>query len=175
MRTMLLAGSLIALAAVPGCDRTSGRSILSPQIDLVDAAASPSASGHGNWINAAGEYVSRSFHARESEPGVAEGSWEYHFTSPTGEKRVNRGEVHCLRIIPPNEAVISGRVLVTENPALLGQTQIFRVVDNGEGEGELGDRMSALFARTPESGIDCSNFTPPNTTPIESGNIQVRP
>ena len=48
-------------------------------------------------------------------------------------------------------------------------------VDNGEGEGEAADRLSALFARSPESGIDCSNFTPPTTTPIVSGNLQVRP
>jgi hypothetical protein len=175
MRAMSLMLPVLSLTALIGCGGDSRRSIVSPQLDVSDPAAGPSASGHGNWINAAGEYVSRSFHAREQEPGVVEGSWEYHFTSPTGEKRLNKGEVDCLRIIAPNEAVISGRVLVTENPALLNQTQIFRVVDNGEGDGEPTDRLSALFARSPESGIDCSNFTPPTTTPIVSGNLQVRP
>jgi hypothetical protein len=175
MRVMSLGVPALALATLIGCDGSAHPSIVSPRLDVADPASGPSASGHGNWINAAGEYVSRSFHAREVEPGVVEGSWEYHFTSPTGEKRMNQGEVNCLRIIAPNEAVISGRVLVTENPALLNQTQIFRVVDNGEGEGEAADRLSALFARSPESGIDCSNFTPPNTTPIVSGNLQVRP
>ena len=81
----------------------------------------------------------------------------------------------CLRIIAPNEAVISGRVEVSMNPALVGQVQIFRVVDNGEGDDQPADRLSALFARSPDSGIDCSNFTPPNTTPIVSGNLQVKP
>ena len=107
MRAMSLAVPVLTLAALVGCDGNSRRSIVSPQLDIADPAAGPSASGHGNWFNAAGEYVSRSFHAREMEPGVVEGSWEYHFTSPDGEKRLNKGEVNCLRIIPPNEAVIS--------------------------------------------------------------------
>jgi hypothetical protein len=150
------------------------REVTAPALDATVAASGPSASGHGNWVNAAGEYVSRSFHARETEPGVAAGSWVYHFTSPTGEKRMNRGTVTCLRILSPTDAVISGRVDETENPALLGQTQIFRVHDAGEGSDDV-DQMSALFARTPESGIDCRSLTPLNTTPIESGNIQVKP
>jgi hypothetical protein len=151
-----------------------GREVTAPALDATAAVSGPSASGHGNWFNAAREYVSRSFHARETEPGVATGSWVYHFTSPTGEKRTNRGTVTCLRILSPTDAVISGRVDETDNPALLGQTQIFRVHDAGEGSDDV-DQMSALFARTPESEINCHNFTPLNMTPIESGNIQVRP
>ena len=174
MRTTHRATSILLLAIGLGCVDSSDRDIVAPSLEVEDAASGPSASGHGNWINSAGEYVSRSFHGREKEPGVVTGSWVYHFTSPTGEKRVNKGTVTCLRILSENEAVISGRVDVTMTPSLLGQTQIFRVYDAGEGSSEP-DRMSALFARMPESRIDCNSFTPPNTTPIESGNIQVRP
>lgn len=173
MRTAALAATIVLCVAIPGCDGEPAARPVAPALDE-HAASGSSASGHGNWINSAGEYVSRSFHAREREPGVATGSWVYHFTSPTGEKRDNRGTVTCLRILAYNDAVISGVVDETDNPALLGQTQIFRVIDTGEGNAEP-DRMSALFARSPESGIDCRNFTPANTTPIESGNIQVKP
>jgi hypothetical protein len=165
---------LAAATVLCACGRDASFGPATPSVDKASAASGPSASGHGNWFNAAGEYVSRSFHARETEPGIVTGSWVYHFTSPTGDKRVNKGTVTCLRILSPTDAIVSGRVNETENPALLGQTQIFRVHDAGEGSDDV-DRMSALFARTPESGVDCTNFTPLNVTPIESGNIQVKP
>ena len=174
MRTCRLAATVVSSTLILACSGGSASEAVAPSFDEAAGAAGPSASGHGNWINSAGEYVSRSFHARERAPGEATGSWVYHFTSPTGDRRMNRGRVTCLRILAPNDAVISGVVEVTENPALLGQTQIFRVIDMGEGSTEP-DRMSALFARTPASGIDCRSFTPLITTPIESGNIQVKP
>jgi hypothetical protein len=61
------------------------------------------------------------------------------------------------------------------NPAVIGQTQIFRVRDNGEGNDDP-DEISALVFRQPATGINCSNLDPlPVTSAIEAGNIQVKP
>lgn len=40
-----------------GCENDPSRELVSPQMDLLSVGTS--ASGHGNWFNAAGEYVSR--------------------------------------------------------------------------------------------------------------------
>lgn len=165
---------------VLGCGPDSGPSVVSPELDVF-ATSGPSASGHGNWFNAAGEYVSRSFQGREKEDGLVEGNFVQHVTSTTGVKRVNKGDINCLLVGPnaaglgPNEAVLSGPVEENITPSLIGQTQIFRIQDNGEGSNDSPDQMSALFFRTPESGIDCRSFLPPVVTPIENGNLQVNP
>ena len=181
MRALHLAGAGLALAALAGCGRDAGRDMVSPRLNAVTNPSGPMASGHTNWINPAGEYVSRSFQARAIAPStvpgsyVAEGNFVQHITALNGTKRVNKGDITCLRLIPPNDAVLSGPVEENINPLLIGQTQIFREQDNGEGAGAVEDAQSPLFFRTAESGIDCRNFTPPAVTPIESGNIQVKP
>jgi hypothetical protein len=167
--------ALPLLVAAFGCSNDSTREIVSPQLELLDASSRPSASGHGNWINLQGEYVSRSFHGVTKADGTVEGQFVQHITALNGDKRVNKGDIDCLRILTPNEAVLSGPVHENINPVFIGQTQIFRIQDNGEGNDDSPDQMSALFFRTPESGIDCRNFLPPVVTPIESGNLQVKP
>lgn len=164
---------LSALVLTLGCGADSNRDIVSPQLD-VSASSGPSASGHGNWINLVGEYVSRTFHARENEGGLVEGNFVQHVTSTTGEKRVNKGDIDCLLILSPTEAVLSGPVHENEVPSRIGQTQIFRIRDNGEGNNDP-DQMSPLFFRDPSLGLDCRNFLPPVVTPIEGGNLQVKP
>jgi hypothetical protein len=168
-----------AIILALGCGPDSGRDLVSPQLDLADASSGPSASGHGNWFNAAGEYVSRSFQGREKEDDegnlVVEGNFVQHVTSTTGVRRVNKGDINCLLILSPTEAVLSGPIEENITPSLIGQTQIFRIQDNGEGSNDSPDQMSALFFRTPESGIDCRSFLPPVVTPIEGGNLQVKP
>jgi hypothetical protein len=64
---------------------------------------------------------------------------------------------------------------VNANPAAIGQNQIFRVQDSGEGSGDLPDLQSPLTFRTVESGGNCQNFTPLIMTPIERGTSRVRP
>jgi hypothetical protein len=132
-------------------------------------------SGHGNWINPQGEYVSRTFHAVVKVGDVVEGNFVQHITALTGEKRVNMSDVDCLRLLSPNEAVLSGTVRENINPAVIGQTQIFRVLDNGEGSDDP-DQMSVLVFRQPTLGINCNNLIPlPAMTAIEAGNLQVKP
>jgi len=177
MRNMQHAAAVLAFAVTIGCIEERGTDITAPQLDVAEAeaASGPSASGHGNWINPAGEYVSRSFHGREQD-GVVRGQFVQWITALNGDRRPNKGDIDCLRLISPQDAVLSGPITENNNPALIGQTQIFRVYDDGEGADAV-DRMSSVFFRTPESGLNCQNLTPPdgNVTPIEGGNIQVRP
>lgn len=174
-RACLAAYGLSGLLLALGCSRDSTREIMSPELDVSDASSGPSASGHGNWFNPQGEYVSRTFHGRENADGSVEGNFVQHVTALTGEMRINKGDINCLLILSPTVAVLSGPIQEHMNPALIGQTQIFRIEDNGEGSDDSPDRMSILFFRTPESGIDCRTFVPPVVTPIEGGNLQVKP
>jgi hypothetical protein len=160
-----------------GCENDPVRERVSAQLDVLSTGAS--VSGHGNWINPQGEYVSRTFHGIVKDDGV-EGNFVQHITALNGEKRVNKSTVDCIRLLSQKAAVISGTVEENVNPAVIGQTQIFVVQDNGEGEGEPTDQISALVFRQPALqpalGINCTNLTPlPVTSEIESGNIQVKP
>jgi hypothetical protein len=182
MRTMHRVGAVLSLAAVVGCSRDSGRDIVSPRLNAVTNPSGPSASGHANWINPiTKESVSRTFQARAIAPTavpgifIAEGNFVQHVTAVNGDKRVNKGDITCLRLLAPNDAVLSGPDEENANPNLIGQTQIFREQDNGEGSGATEDAQSPLTFRTAESGIDCRTFTPLIMTAIESGNIQVKP
>jgi hypothetical protein len=164
---------LSTLLLVVGCENDPNRETVSIQMDVLSTGAS--ASGHGNWFNAAGEYVSRSFHGVVKDGGIVEGNFVQHITALNGDKRVNKGTIDCLRLLSPNEAVLSGIVEENITASLIGQIQIFRIRDNGEGSIDE-DEMSALVFRQPALGINCSNLTPlPAVTPIEGGNLQVKP
>jgi len=182
MPTLRHAATLLCAATLLGCSAESAPEVLAPgvlapQFDASGASSGRSASGHANWINALGEHVSRTFHAREKEDGIVEGNFVQHVTSVEGVRRVNKGDIDCLMLLGPNDAVLSGPVHENVNPALIGMTQIFRVQDNGEGSGDPEDAQSPLFFRDPAANppINCRNFVPPVVTPIESGNIQVKP
>jgi hypothetical protein len=174
MRMVQPTGVLLVASIVAGCGREPVSPILTPAMSVADGAGSW-AGGHGNWINPAGERVSRSFHGRVMPDGSVQGNFEQHITALDGTKRINRGDITCLRLLAPNDAVLSGPIHVNANPAIIGWTQIFRVQDNGEGE-DSGDRMSGLTFRAPEPRVDCQTFTPPPpATEIFGGNLQVRP
>lgn len=178
MHTARFAALALTLAVLVACsagDTIAPREqILSPRFDLIDASSGPSASGHANFVNRLGEYGSRSFSAREVD-GIVRGNFVQHVTAASGEKRVNKGDIDCLRLLGPNDAVMSGPVHEHILPALIGQTQIFRVVDNGEGSGAQPDMVSNLTFVDPSTGVSCENFTPTVMFPILSGNVQVKP
>ena len=158
-----------------GCSPDSGRDLVSPQLDLADASSGPAANGHGNWINPTGEYVSRTFHAVTKKDGIVEGNFVQHVTALTGEKRVNKSDIDCLRLLGPNDAIMSGRITEQINPALIGRIQIFRVQDDGEGSDAV-DKISILLIQPALLPMDCNSLVlPPDVSPIESGNIQVKP
>lgn len=159
---------------VASCFTDSPSGLTSTQLDEATAESGPSASGHGNWTNAAGESVSRSFYARLMPDGTVRGEFIQHVTALDGTVRKNQSEIDCMHFLAPNDVVLSGVVKVNVNPAAIGQTQIFREVDNGEG-GDAVDMQSALFFRQPATGLNCRNLVPEPVTPIEGGNVQVRP
>lgn len=179
MRVLSLVVPMLTVAVAVGCggdSRSSVASVLSPHFDRGDPAAGASISGHGNWINPAGEHVSRSFQARVMPDGSVKGEFVQWVTALNGDRRPNRGDLDCLRFLAPNDAVASGPILVNSNPDFIDRTQIFRVRDDGEGSDAV-DRMSSVFIRHPSTGLDCRTLTPPesNMLPLEGGNLHVRP
>lgn len=83
-------------------------------------------------------------------------------------------DVNCLNVVG-NTATVSGVVTNSSNPAAIGLVALFRVTDNGEGQGNSSDQISGLYFDAPDSGTDCRipDFIPQVT--IEGGNIQVKP
>ena len=176
MRRTYLTGTLACVAvltSIAACGGESSKDATAPLLSS-HAESGPSASGHANWINAAGESVSRSFHARIMPSDSVRGEFVQWVTALNGARRKNQSEIDCIHFLAPNDVMLSGPVRVISNPVLRGQTQIFRVRDNGEGA-DAADEQSHLFFRQPSTGLDCRTFPPPATTPIEGGNIQVRP
>jgi hypothetical protein len=175
MRNLQHAASALALAVLVGCSQDKGTEIAAPLFDQETAASGPFAGGHANFVNLQLEEVSRSFHGREHD-GVVSGTFVQWVTSVAGVRRENVGDIDCLRILNSQEAVLSGPIKENANPLLIGQTQIFRVYDDGEGSDAV-DRAGGLVFRTAESGVNCQNFTPPDGSliPISGGNIQVMP
>jgi len=167
----------LCTAALFGCSGqplsdVAAPDVLAPRLAASDEPSGPSADGHVNWINPITlDEVHRSFHAIEKD-GVVEGNVVQH-------NKVSgfwyKGDINCLRLLSPNEAVLSGPVRESSNSALVGQTVIFRVGDGGEGSDDPPDRTSGLNVQPVGSPIDCKTFVNPVFTPIEGGNIQVKP
>jgi hypothetical protein len=166
--------AIATLLLTGGCADDPAREAMAPQFDVLSSGTS--VSGHANWINLQGESVSRTFHGIVKDEGIVEGNFVQHITALNGEKRVNKSTVDCIRLLSQTTSVLSGTVEENVNPAVIGQTQIFVVQDNGEGSGDPPDQISALVFRQPTLGINCNNLTPlPATSAIEAGNVQVKP
>ena len=178
MLTLRHAATLLCVATLFGCSGESSSGVLAPdalapQLDASNGSSGPSASGHANFINAAGMLIQRTFEAREKKDGVVEGNFVQHNTV-TGV--VVKGDINCLQLLGPTEAELSGTVREhSADPTLVGRTAIFRVGDNGEGSNDPPDRISGLNIQGSGSTLDCKTFVNPFFTPIESGNIQVKP
>jgi hypothetical protein len=171
--TLHRTAALLCAATLLGCNAAEATSgIPKPQFGAADAASGSSASGHANWLNRGGQLVRRSFHARVMKDGTVEGSFVQH-NAVTGA--VVKGDINCLRLLSPTEAVLSGALRVDTDSMVVGRTAIFRVGDGGEGSDATPDRMSGLLIPAAGSTLDCQTFMNPFFTPIESGNIQVRP
>jgi hypothetical protein len=161
-------------AAIVGCTPGSVSEPTTPELQALLAVDGVAAqvSGHANVTQAPGVLRTFSFSAREMPDRTVEGNYVNH--NRLGGA-VNHGEIDCLRLIPPNGAVLSGPTRKHTNPAFEGGTTIFRVEDNGEGADSPPDRVSQLVIFMPGSPLDCHTFTPVVLLPVEGGNIQVRP
>ena len=178
MHAARYAAPFLTIAILVGCsaeDSTAPtKQIVAPRFDVIDPASGPAASGHANFFNRLGEYGSRRFSAHEVD-GIVRGNFVQHTTAPTGEKRASKGDIDCLRVLPPNVAALSGPVHEHIIPALIGQTQIFSVQDNGEGSDSPPEMVSNLTFVDPATGVSCENFTPRVMFVVLSGNVQVNP
>jgi hypothetical protein len=177
MPTLRHAATLLCAATLFGCSAESTSEVLAPdavapRLDAFGASSGPSASGHANFINAAGQLVQRTFHARQKEDGLVEGNFVQHNTVLG---LVIKGDIDCLLLLGLNQARMSGPIREHTDPTFIGTTAIFRVADNGEGSNDPPDQISGLFTPGAGSTLDCKTFVNPFFTPIQSGNIQVKP
>ena len=82
-------------------------------------------------------------------------------------------EVNCLAV-SGGLAKISGEVIQSDAPALIGSNVVFHVEDNGTTPADPPDRMSSAFI----TGSSCATFTipaghPGSLTPINHGAVRV--
>lgn len=132
-----------------------------------------SASGAGHFFNeAVGVQVRDEFTARSDSDGTVTGEYQR-----IAGAAIIHGTVTCLTVVG-NEAWVGGTIdRAAFTPVAIGSEFVFRVVDNGEGQGVL-DLFSRVAFNQPagtaaafcETGAD-----PIPLTPIErQGNVQVR-
>jgi len=131
----------------------------------------PSANGQGS-INEPLGLRTFSFSAITKKDGSVTGQATLHRRATT--LFFAKVDVNCLNIVG-NTATVSGVVTNSSNPEAIGLVALFRVTDNGEGQGNTSDQISLLYFDAPDSGTDCriTEFIP--QVPIEGGNIQVKP
>jgi hypothetical protein len=119
------------------------------------------------------------FSAIQHPDGTVTGQAEYHIVRDDpnfGENTRFHVEVNCLNINPDGKtATISGVVKNASDPQANGATAIFRVRDNGEGNGNEADGVTPVFLLAPSLNRNCFVVTGIQPTPITAGNVQVRP
>lgn len=133
------------------------------------AGAVTMASGHA-VKGAAGAELTSSFSAMRSPTGEVSGVARIASES-TGLSFVLN--VNCL-VVSGGLAKISGEVIQSDSPALIGSNVVFHVEDNGTTPADPPDRLSSAFI----TGATCATFTipvghPGSLTPINEGAIRV--
>jgi hypothetical protein len=175
MPTLRHVTTLFCAATLFGCtgERTSDPLAPPDATPQLGAASGPRASGHATFTNLMGDVVRRSFTAVEQKDGVVVGNFVQHNVSGFYAE----GEINCLHLLSPTEAVVSGPIRKSSDPTLVRRTGIFRVGDGGEGNDDPPalDRMSGLNVQPTGSPVDCRTFVNPSFFLIDSGNIQVEP
>lgn len=135
------------------------------------APSGPSANGQGS-LSLPNEVSRRfAFHANTMPDGTVQGSGVLTYTG--GVLKI-KFDIDCLRVVG-NTATMSGTVTKLDGslPSAFvpGSKVFFRVTDNGEGSNDNADQMSLLFLF---SG-GCNFPGAVGQSPIEGGNIQVKP
>lgn len=134
--------------------------------------ASATGSGH---FTAGGELRTFTFSAIKQADGTVSGEWQV--VSRVGNGAHLHGSVTCLSVVG-NRAWIGTVIESSDNPVVvIGSEGGFRVVDNGEGQGEPPDQTSLAFINGPPGFAQnyCNNMpAAPPLNAVEDGNIQVR-
>lgn len=141
--------------------------------DVLNKGNGPSANGQAILPEEAlyGYFQNFSFHARENEDGSITGSIEFKCRIPSSG-RVH-GTIDCMTI-DGNQATITGFATHSDIEGYPpGSLFWFRVVDNGEGNGDPPDQFSDVYG-VPE-GYPCTVSLPVEMFDIENGNVQVNP
>ena len=174
MQRLLWATTLLSIATLTGCTSASVSEPTAPESRALFArnGVGSQVTGHATVTQAPGVLRTFSFSARRMPDGTVEGNFVNH--NRLGGA-VNHGDIDCLRLIPPNGAVLSGPIRKHTNPTFVGRRTVFRVEDNGEGGDDPPDRVSQLVNLPAGSTLDCQTLTPVVLLPVEGGNIQVRP
>jgi hypothetical protein len=134
-------------------------------------AAGPTAATGAGTLTILGELRNFSFSAILAN-GTVQGQAQLNNRQ---QDAVDHLDIDCLKVVG-NTAVVSG-VVTRSNSGQLGNTGVFAVQDNGEGNNAAPDRLSLTFFYGPQyAGTLCTFFTFADfpTSPIQGGNIQVR-
>ncbi|MBC7688518.1 MAG: hypothetical protein H7211_10105 [Aquabacterium sp.] len=130
----------------------------------------PSANGQGS-LTLGLESRRFAFHANTMPDGTVQGSGVLTYT--TGDLKITF-DIDCMKV-SGQTATMSGTVTRSDGslPSVFvpGSKIFFRVIDNGEGANDSPDQMSLLYL----TGIGCNSLFNPPVSPIEGGNIQVKP
>jgi len=135
----------------------------------VVAAGPTSATGAGT-LTILGELRNFAFTASTNK-GITKGQAQL---NNRDQDAIDHLDIDCMKVVG-NKAVISG-VITKSNSGQEGNTGVFSVEDNGEGNHAASDRLSLVFFYPPQyAGTLCTFFNPGDfpTSEIEGGNIQV--
>ena len=145
------------------------------KVDVLNKSNGPSANGQAilpkEVLN--GYFQNFSFHARKDKDGSITGSIEFKCRQPWSG-RVH-GRIDCMTI-EGNQATMSGFATHSDIEGYPpGSHFWFRVIDNGEGNGDPPDQFSDVWG-VPED-ISCTETLPIafDMFNIEHGNIQINP
>ena len=172
--TFLMVSSILILDR---CNKETINDELNSQNLVLKSGNIPTVNGQGTilWITSAyPEGVKRHFtlHASIMPDGSVKGNGELHWI---GGERDIKFDITCM-YVKGNTATLSGIITYSSVPEYEGTYCYVRVVDNGEGENDLPDQISALYVdlRYP---VNCAAV--PSYLfllyEIEGGNIQVKP
>lgn len=156
-----------------------------PELEDIDRSSTgdrgnQSATGHANQT-VGGELRTFSFSAIRHKDGTVTGQFQLHNRATDV---VIHGEVTCLLAIarPHQGAAFMGGVVTRVDgnaPGFFeGRPVMFSAFDNGEGANAPFDLLTGLVATTPETVARQCAFglrVGGGPTPVEDGNIQVRP
>ena len=134
----------------------------------VAAERGPSATGSGHF-NSFGRLRTFAFSAITHQDGSVTGQAQL---GNRGDNTTEHLSINCLEVMG-NIAYISGFVLDSSNPDLVGGTGVFSVQDNGEGAKSPRDQMSIVTNSAGTAPMVCQSEHPAPDNQIDGGNIQI--
>lgn len=135
------------------------------------AGENPKAFGHGN-LTRGGKLRTFSFTAVQHSDGAVTG--EAALKNRAFDFR-DHYKIDCLKFEGPNRTIVSGPLTMSNDPNVVGFIGVFAVEDNSEGQDAPIDRISGVFLFNPPTSCSDFGFSDFELSPIEAGNIQVKP